>query len=164
MNQHILQFEKMAEGAGRKIEVWVSANSHIAEPIGADTEKFGALVDEYEIAAKEPGIQDGTSDDEPKAPFQEPGEPIEESEVVRWFRKDAPTPQGIQPIAGLRLLTVKNSTRSRNTKFPMEEETLRCLLREWKFPSLDQLANAIYLGGYAVFKAGSNECPKISMT
>src|SRR5436305_4989921 len=156
MNQHVLQFEKMAEGAGRKIEVWISGDSHVAEPINADAEKFGALVDECEISAKEPGVQDGTSDDEPKAPFQEPGEPIEESEVVRWFRRDAPTPHGIQPIAGLRLLTIKNRTRSRFTKFPMEEETLRCLLREWNIPSLDQLANAIYLGGYAVLQAGSN--------
>jgi hypothetical protein len=164
MNQHILQFEKMAEGAGRKIEVWISRDCHIPEPISSDAENFGALIDECEISAKEPGVQDGKSDDEPEAPLQELGERIEESEVVRWFQKDPSTPNGVQPIAGLRLLTVKNRTRSRHTKFPMEEETLRCLLREWEFPSLDQLSNAIYLGGYAVFKAGSNYCPKISMT
>jgi hypothetical protein len=155
MNQYTLKFEKMAEGAGRKIEVWISRDCHMPEPVSADAETF---VDECEI------VQDGKSDDEPEAPLQEPGEPIEESEIVSWFRKDASPPDGTQPIAGLRLLTVKNHTGPRRTKFPMEEETLRCLLREWKFPSLEQLSNAIYLGGYAVFNAGSNDCPKISMT
>lgn len=84
--------------------------------------------------------------------------PIKEPDVSEWLKK---LPQSTNLDGGLRLLVVENPTES-HPGFPMKEDTLKHLLREWEFPPLEELSHAIYAGGSAVFV--SNDCKKISMT
>ena len=91
-----------------------------------------------------------------KTELEERKIPIKESYVSEWLKQ----PPSTKPDGGLRLLVVENTTES-NPEFPMKKDTLKHLLREWKFPPLNELSHALYTGGSAVFV--SDDCNTISM-
>jgi hypothetical protein len=82
--------------------------------------------------------------------------PMKESDILKWLEE--PPPSNLD--TGLRLLVVENPTELYPT-FPMKKDTLEHLLDKWKFPPLDELSNALYGGGSAVFV--SDNPKKISM-
>src|SRR5438034_240587 len=132
-----LKFAKMADA--HKIEIWIHEGCQIQKPV-----------------AEEPTGESQVSIHELRGH-------IEESEVLEWSRKDLPLCNGTTPFAGLRLLMIRNPMKYPDVEFPMEEDTLKGLLREWKFPSLGEISSALYAGGSAVFKSSPENCKRISM-
>ena len=86
---------------------------------------------------------------------------IAEDEIEAWSKAEPPMRNGQKPAAGLRLIEQKNECAY--PKFPMKEETIHHLLREWEFPTPHLHWGAFYMGGTAIFIVKSGDSTKISM-